>query len=119
MTTSPRVSDYLRHILAAMEKTDRYTSEMDEVEFLTNELVQHAVVRNIEILGEAANKIRQTDPVFASQNDDVPWQVMYAMRNRVSHGYDKVDFELLWRTIQTDLPRLHSVIRPLLDAGTG
>ena len=41
----------------------------------------------------------------------VPWQVMYAMRNRVSHGYDKVDFEMVWKTICKDLPELYKLVK--------
>ena len=66
---------------------------MDEVAFLNSEMVQDAVIRNIEIIGEASSNIQRTAPEFAAQHDDIPWQVMYAARNRVSHGYDKVDFQ--------------------------
>lgn len=83
---------------------------MDEVAFLNSELVQDAVIRNIEIIGEASNNIQRVDPAFAAQHDDIPWLVMYTMRNRVSHGYDKVDLEIVWKTIQGDLPGLHAQI---------
>ena len=43
------------------------------------------------MIGEAANNIQRVDPVFAKKNAEIPWQVMYAMRNRLSHGYEKVD----------------------------
>lgn len=72
---------------------------MDEMAFLASKLVQDAVIRNIEIIGEASNNIQRVSPAFAAQHDSIPWQVMYAMRNRVSHGYDKVDFEMVWKTI--------------------
>ncbi|HBM64863.1 HepT-like ribonuclease domain-containing protein [Pseudomonas lopnurensis] len=108
MSKALRVPDYLAHILNAMERIDRYTADMDEAGFLDNELVQDAVIRNIEVIGEASNNILRADAAFAAQHDDLPWQVMYTMRNRLSHGYDKVDLEIVWRTIQDDLPRLHS-----------
>lgn len=110
MTKALRVQDYLGHILKAIERIDRYTSDMDEVAFLNSELVQDAVVRNIEIIGEASNNIQRFDPAFATQHDNIPWQVMYTMRNRVSHGYDTVDMEIVWKTIQGDLPCLHAQI---------
>jgi uncharacterized protein with HEPN domain len=72
--------------------------------------VQDAVIRNIEIIGEASNNIQRVDPAFAAQHDDIPWLVMYTMRNLVSHGYDKVDLEIVWKTIQSDLPSLHAQI---------
>lgn len=111
MTKVLRVPDYLGHILKAIERIDRYTEEMDEVAFLNSELVQDAVIRNIEIIGEASNNIQRVDPAFAAQHDDIPWLVMYTMRNRVSHGYDSVDLEIVWKTIHRDLPGLYSQIR--------
>lgn len=71
------------------------------------------MVRNIEIIGEASNNIQRVAPAFAAQHDHIPWQVMYAMRNRVSHGYDKVDFEMVWKTIGNDLPDLYMLVKAL------
>jgi uncharacterized protein with HEPN domain len=110
MTKALRVPDYLGHILKAIERIDRYTADMDEVAFLNSELVQDAVIRNIEIIGEASNNIQRVAPEFAAQHDDIPWLVMYTMRNRVSHGYDKVDLEIVWQTIHRDLPGLREQI---------
>ena len=95
MNKALRVADYLGHILEAIERIERYVSGLDESAFLSSNLVQDAVIRNIEIVGEASNNIQRTDSFFAAQHDNVPWQVMYAMRNRVSHGYDKIDFKLV------------------------
>jgi uncharacterized protein with HEPN domain len=113
VTKTLRVPDYLGHILKAIERIDRYTADMDDVAFLNSELVQDAVIRNIEIVGEAANNVQRVDPAFAALHDDIPWQVMYTMRNRVSHGYDKVDLEIVWKTIQGDLPRLYQQVQAL------
>ncbi len=114
MNKALRVPDYLGHILEAIGRIGEYVSGMDEMAFLSSKLVQDAVIRNIEIIGEASNSIQRVDPVFAAQHNDIPWQVMYAMRNRVSHGYDKVDFEMVWKTIHNDLPGLHAQISALL-----
>ena len=113
MTKALRVPDYLRHILNAIERIDRYTTDMDETGFLANELIQDAVIRNIEIIGEAANNLQRVDSAFAADHDEIPWMVMYTMRNRFSHGYDQVDFEILWRTVRNDLPVLHAQISKL------
>lgn len=118
MTKTLRVPDYLGHILQAIERIDRYTAEMDEVGFLNSELVQDAVIRNIEIIGEASNNIQRVDTEFAALHDDIPWQVMYTMRNRVSHGYDKVDLEIVWKTIQCDLPTLYQQVREVAQVTT-
>ena len=111
MNKALRTSDYLAHILNAIARINRYTANMDESAFLSSELVQDAVIRNIEIIGEASNSIQRVAPEFAVLHDDIPWLVMYTMRNRVSHGYDKVDLEIVWKTIQTDLPGLKEKIQ--------
>jgi len=106
-----RVPDYLGHILAAIERIERHTADVDELGFLNSELIQDAVIRNIEIIGEAANNIQRVDATFAAANEEIPWQVMYAMRNRLSHAYDKVDFEMVWKTICNDLPELYALVK--------
>lgn len=114
MSKALRVPDYLEHILKAIERIERYTDDMDEVAFLGSELVQDAVIRNIEIIGEASNNIQRVDAEFAARHEDIPWLVMYTMRNRVSHGYDKVDLEIVWKTIQGDLPGLYAQVQGAL-----
>jgi uncharacterized protein with HEPN domain len=114
MTKSLRVPDYLGQILFAIERIDRYTADLDEVGFLNNELVQDAVIRNIEIVGEASNNVLRVHKEFAVAHDEIPWQIMYTMRNRVSHGYDQVDLEIVWKTIQGDLPVLYKLVQSAL-----
>ncbi len=111
MNKALRVPDYLSHILAAIERIERHTAAVDELDFLNSELIQDAVIRNIEIIGEAANNIQRVDAAFAAAHGEIPWQVMYAMRNRLSHGYDQVDFEMVWRTIGNDLPDLYKLVK--------
>lgn len=113
MNKALRVSDYLGHILQAIERIEEYVSDMDEMAFLNSKLVQDAVIRNIEIIGEASNNIQRVDPAFAAQHDHIPWLVMYVMRNRVSHGYDKVDLEIVWKTICNDLPDLYKQVKAI------
>ena len=117
MSKALRVPDYLGHILAAIERIERHTADVDELGFLNSELIQDAVIRNIEIIGEASYNIQRVDPVFAAANGDIPWQVMYAMRNRVSHGYDKVDFEMVWKTICNDLLDLYKMVKAVTCDG--
>jgi uncharacterized protein with HEPN domain len=72
VTKSLRVGDYLGHIQQAIGRIARYTAGMDEPAFLSDELVQDAVIRNIEIIGEAANNILRVNPAFAAQHDKIP-----------------------------------------------
>ncbi len=110
MSKALRVVDYLEHILKAIERIGRYTADMDDIAFLGSELVQDAVIRNVEIIGEASNNIQRVSPEFAAQHEDIPWLVLYTMRNRVAHGYDKVDLEVVWKTIGRDLPGLREQV---------
>lgn len=111
MNKALRVPDYLEHILQAIERIERHTADVDEMGFLSSELIQDAVIRNLEVIGEAANNIQRVDAAFAMAHGEVPWQVMYAMRNRLSHGYDRVDFEIVWKTIHRDLPDLYKLVK--------
>lgn len=105
-----RIPDYLGHILQAIERIAQYTGRLRESEFLSNTLVQDAVVRNIEIIGEAARNIERASPAFIATHASIPWSEMIAMRNRVTHGYMTLDVPLVWKTIQGDLPSLEKRI---------
>ena len=110
-----RIPDYLGHIVEAIERIDEYLADVSEVAFLEDRKTQDAVIRNFEIIGEAAHNIERYHAQFAAEHPDVLWTVLYAMRNRVAHGYFKVDLEIVWKTIHSDLPELHAQIRKLLD----
>jgi uncharacterized protein with HEPN domain len=105
-----RLADYLAHILEAIERIERYTRDMAQRAFLDNQLVQDAVIRNFEIIGEASNNIEKHYPEFAASHPELPLAFAYQMRNAVAHGYFQVDFEIVWKTIQSDLPRLHAQV---------
>lgn len=105
-----RLVDYLAHITEAIDRIHQYVDDMTELTFLQDPKTQDAVVRNFEIMGEAAHKIELHHAAFAAQHPEVPWALMYTMRNRVAHGYFRVDYELVWNSIHTDLPELREQI---------
>jgi uncharacterized protein with HEPN domain len=111
-----RLPDYLSHILEAIERIDRYTEDMGETAFLKNEMVQDAVIRNFEIIGEASRNIERHYPDFSTAHPEVPLAFAYEMRNALAHGYFKVDLAIVWRTIQNDVPALQQQIRALRTA---
>ncbi|WP_370565983.1 DUF86 domain-containing protein [Cupriavidus sp. UME77] len=96
-----------------MDRIARYTEDMDEEVFLGNEMAQDAVIRNIEIIGEASHNVEDHYPEFAAAHPEVPLAFAYQMRNAVAHGYFKVDLEIVWKTIQNDLPGLYQQVRRL------
>ena len=109
-----RAMDYVGHIVEAIDRIHRYVEDLTELGFLEDEKTQDAVVRNFEVLGEAAHNIEIHHAAFAQVHADVPWTLMYTMRNRVAHGYFKVDYELVWKTIHADLPGLRTQIAALM-----
>ena len=111
----PRLADYLVHITEAIERIARYTKGMNEAAFLNNELVQDAVIRNLEIIGEASNKIEKNYPDFSNKHPEIPFPFAYQMRNVLAHGYFKVDLKIVWRTIYRDLPLLYSKLRVFIN----
>ena len=110
-----RIPDYLEHIVEAIERIHRYVDGLSEAAFLDDDKTRDAVIRNYEILGEAARNLERYHAAFVAQHPQVPWELMVAMRNKVAHGYFQVDYETVWNSIHTDLPPLHQAVKALLD----
>ena len=110
-----RLFDYLQHILEAISRIQRYVEDIDEVSFLNNDLIQDAVIRNLEIIGEASRNINRHYPEYVEQHQDIPFSIAYEMRNVLAHGYFKVYLEVVWKTIERDLPELEVMIDGLLN----
>lgn len=110
-----RVPDYLGHILEAIERIERYVEDVGELRFLEEQLIQDAVIRNLEIIGEASHNIEKCAPDFAARYPDLPLAFAYQMRNVLAHGYFKVDLEVVWKTIERDLPDLCRQVRRILN----
>ena len=115
-TDARRLRDYLDHIVGAIDTIVDYTRGLDEAAYLADRKTQDAVVRNFEVIGEACNNVSKSHPNFAEANPAVPWSFAYEMRNALAHGYFKVDHDIVWRTIQNDLPTLRTAVQALRDA---
>lgn len=88
MKRPERVQDYLKHIAQVIDRATSYLRPLQTFEaFEQDNLSQDAVVRNIEITGEAVNQIQRMDPGFLLQNPDIPWAEMRRIRNVVIHEY--------------------------------
>lgn len=105
-----RLPDYLGHILEAIERIQSYVEDVDEVGFLSSKIIQDAVIRNLEVIGEASRNIERVHPEFAAAHPELPLALANDMRNALAHGYFKVDLEIVWKTIQGNLPDLHAQI---------
>jgi len=102
---------YLLDILIASQKALKFVGDLDRNEFEENEVIQNAVLRPLEIIGEASGKI-STD--FRKRHKEIPWGDMIDLRNRLIHEYFRVDFGVVWDTIQGDLPKLIEQVEPLV-----
>ncbi len=111
-----RLTDYLGHMLEAIERCHEYIADMDEAAFLSDRKTQDAVIRTFEVMGEASNNIRKHFPEFVATHPGIPFGQAVGMRNVLSHGYFLVDLTAVWKTIHADLPPLRDAVKTLLDS---
>lgn len=102
---------YFLHILDAIEKILKYTHSGKDV-FLSDTMVHDAVVRNLEIIGEA---LRNVSKKFTASHPDVPWNKMMGMRNKLIHEYFGVDLEIVWRVVERELPDFKKRVESILQ----
>lgn len=102
---------YLADIENALAKIEQYVHGLSFDQFAANQLVIDAVVRNFEIVGEA---VRNIPAEVTAAHADIPWEKMISMRNKVIHEYFGVDEEILWKTVQEDLPVFRGQIAKML-----
>ena len=103
---------YLEHIRDSLESISEYTQGLDRGGFLEHRMVQDAVLRKFETIGEAARQIPED---YRRKHPEVPWGLMIAVRNRLIHAYFDVDLGVLWNTITQDLSGLRNRIEALLQ----
>lgn len=96
---------YVQHILDAIRAVAEYTEGKTYAAFTEDRMLQDAVVREIEIIGEAANHLSDA---FRSHHTSIPWSDVVGMRNKLIHEYFGVDPEVVWKTAREDLPHLRS-----------
>lgn len=101
---------FIEHILLCIKKIQDYTGNLTEKDFNNNELIQDAVIRNLEIIGEATKKISKE---LKSQYPDIPWKEMSGMRDKLIHDYFGVDVDVVWKTVNDDIPFLKSLIETI------
>ena len=103
---------YLGHIRDAIEKIDGYIAGIDYDRFITNSMMVDAVVRELEIIGEAANKLGSD---FHQAHPEIPFHDIIDMRNFLIHDYAGVNTKIVWETCKHNLPPLKKFVAEMLD----
>ena len=98
-------------IVEAARRAVRFCANIEVSGFLADEEKRWAVVSQIAIIGEAAGRLSEP---FRDQQSDIPWREIIGMRNRLIHGYDEINWERVWNTVEKDLPNLIVRLEPLL-----
>ena len=104
---------YLVHIAERIERIRHYTKEGKDA-FFADTKTQDAVIRNIEIIGEA---VKNLSDALRSAHPNIPWKQIAGMRDKVIHDYFGVDLEIVWAAVEKDLPPLARAIHDLLRNG--
>lgn len=113
MTAPRQFADFLEDIRSAALKAREFVSGLTYDSFATDEKTVFAVVRALEIVGEAAKRIPQE---VRDANPDVPWRAMSGIRDKLIHDYTSVNLEIVWKTVEEDLPGLVSQIERIIRA---
>jgi uncharacterized protein with HEPN domain len=103
----------LRHMIDAAETAGQFMAGRERAALDADRMLLFAVVRAIEVVGEAATKVSVETRAASPQ---VPWGAVVGMRNRLIHGYFNVDTELVWQTVNRELPALLPTLRSLLTS---
>ena len=103
--------DYLRDMLENAEKALSFVQGMDYDGFCRDDKAVYAVIRALEIIGEAARQIPEN---VRQSNPEIQWREIAAMRNKLTHEYFGVNTKVIWRTVQEDLPVMIPALRNML-----
>ncbi|GAB4250134.1 MAG: DUF86 domain-containing protein [Acidobacteriota bacterium] len=101
-------------IIEAIERIERYVAGMNRDGFLADEKTIDAVVRNLEIIGEASNRLPHS---FQAQHPEIEWRRIVGLRNRIVHDYFGLDLEIIWEILQHELHVLKAKLSAIRDAG--
>ncbi|MHB0915211.1 MAG: HepT-like ribonuclease domain-containing protein [Thermoleophilia bacterium] len=93
----------LRHMLDYSREALELVKDRSRTDLDSDRVLELALVRLLEIIGEAANRVSEEG---RERNTEIPWSQIISLRNRLIHGYDSIDMDVLWEILQSDLPAL-------------
>jgi uncharacterized protein with HEPN domain len=103
---------YLEHILLSIKKIKSFCKDVTYVQFSQNDLIQSAVIRELEIIGEASKHVSEK---IRKDNPEIPWRLIAGTRDKLIHDYMGVDVYLVWDIYKKHLPLLQRQIKKLLE----
>ena len=112
MSSRP-VDVLLDDILDAVSRIHTYTEGFSKEQFLADGKTQDAVIRNLEIIGEAASRLPES---FRNSHTDADWRAIIGLRHRVVHGYFGVDLEIIWQVLESDLNSLAASVQAIRNS---
>jgi uncharacterized protein with HEPN domain len=104
--------DYIQDMLEAISRISKYCKNISYEDFLQNTMTQDAVVRNLEIIGEAVKNLNES---LKENHPDVPWKNIAGIRDRLIHDYFGVNWDIVWDVIEKDIPELSNKVRAILE----
>ena len=109
-----RADDRVRilHMIDGAESLEKFIAGKERSDLTTDRMLLFAVIRAIEVVGEAANKVTNETKENAL---DIPWIAIVGMRNRLIHGYFDIDADVVWKTITQEIPTLLPSLRALVE----
>ena len=113
MSTSPDIKKYLFDVVTAAQSIEQYTADLEFADYTADEMVQAAVERKFEIIGEALSRIRRLDDSLLEGISE--HERIIGFRNVIIHGYDTIDVDIVWDAVTNHLPKLKQQARQLLD----
>jgi len=109
------VHDLMQDLLRECENIVQFTAGVTQAEFLSNIMMQYSSIYALTVLGEASKQITDTLPDAADRFPLIPFNRMYATRNRLIHGYASVEPERVWQIVEREIPALHTNVKTALE----
>jgi len=105
---------YIHHIIDAIRKASLFVKDRKRNDLNKDDMLSLSLVRLLEIIGEAASGVSEE---YREKYPDIPWRKMIGLRNRLIHGYFDINLDIVWDTVNTDLPPLLTNLEKIIEAG--
>jgi len=103
---------FIKHIRDSINEIDSFTKNVSKEKFIEEKLIQNAVIRSIEVIGEAVKNLPEG---FRRKYKEIPWNKIAGMRDKIIHHYFGVDLETIWKVVKEDIPQLKKQIHKILE----